>query len=77
MSKPFRVVKKDGTEPTPEEAKYLRTLENIINHPENAEPIIEEATRKAMKYHMHLLIWGHEYQEQGDGLDLCGWCNKS
>lgn len=55
MAKPFKITFKDGHEPTPEEAEWIRRAEAIINHEENAEPILQ----RSVDAHGHLLIYGH------------------
>jgi hypothetical protein len=53
--KPFKITLKDDREPTPAEAEWIRRCEAIINHPENAEPILDRMPMAVL----HFRLFGH------------------
>lgn len=69
MDKPFRITLKDGREPTPAEAVWIRRCENIINHPENAEPILENMKLAVL----HFRLFGHVAAPYDNPMcEICG-----
>jgi hypothetical protein len=77
--KPFKIELKDGRKPTPEEAEWLQKMNAIINHPENAEPIVERMQRHEMSIGEHFLYWGHLPRPiDGEVCELCKtrWAGK-
>lgn len=61
MGKHFKVSLKSGKEPTSEEAEWLRRVDAIINHPENAEPIFERAIEEMCRMNGASLTSWQEY----------------
>lgn len=69
MAKYFKVTLKNGEEPTPEQKVWMERMERILNHEENAEPILQ----RTADAHAHLLIYGHTPWPVD--ADYCAACN--
>lgn len=55
MRKPFRVTLPPDIHQTPEIKEWLRLVEGVLNHPENAEPLLDVMSDASA----HYLLCGH------------------
>jgi hypothetical protein len=66
----IKITFKDGHEPTKEETAWLMRMAGVLNHPENAEPMLQRVDDA----YAHLLAYGHHpFPLSGDH---CAPCNR-